>query len=142
MHLVEQIGSGVNRMNNLIKEAGLPQPVFHTEGMFSVSFRRPGKAVEEPSEKTMEETVKETVKGIVEETSEKTMEATSEKTSEKIIKLIKNNPEITIDELADHLGRSTRAVEMQLQKLKEQKKIERIGPDKGGYWQLTTNRNS
>ena len=119
---------------NLIKEAGLPQPVFHTEGMFSVSFRRPAKASEKTMEKTMEETVKETVKGTVEETSEKT--------SEKIIKLIKNNPEITIDELADHLGRSTRAVEMQLQKLKEQKKIERIGPDKGGYWQLTTNRNS
>ena len=133
-------------MNNLIKEAGLPQPVFHTEGMFSVSFRRPGKAsektMENTSEKTMEETVKETVKGTVEETSEKTMEGTSEKTSEKIIKLIENNPEITIDELADHLGRSTRAVEMQLQKLKEHKKIERIGPDKGGYWQLTTNRNS
>ena len=128
----------LNRMNNLIKEAGLPQPVFHTEGMFSVSFRRPGKAsektMENTSEKTMEETVKETVKG--------TVEGTSEKTSEKIIKLIENNPEITIDELADHLGRSTRAVEMQLQKLKEHKKIERIGPDKGGYWQLTTNRNS
>ena len=112
----------------------LPQPVFHTEGMFSVSFRPPGKASEKTVEETSEKTVKETVKGAVEETSEKT--------SEKIIKLIKNNPKITIDELADHLGRSTRAVEMQLQKLKEQKKIERIGPDKGGYWQLTTNRNS
>ena len=51
----------------------------------------------------MEEIVKETVKG--------TVEGTSEKTSEKIIKLIKINPKITIDELADHLIRSTRAVE-------------------------------
>ena len=125
-------------MNNLIKEAGLPQPVFHTEGMFSVSFSRPGKA----SEKTVEGTVEGPVKGTAKESSEKTSEETSEETSEKIIRLIKINPEITIDELADHLSRSTRAVEMQLQKLKEQKKIVRIGPNKGGYWQLTTNRNS
>jgi len=49
---------------------------------------------------------------------------------------IRNNPEITIDELAEQLGRSTRSIEMQLQKLKENKKILRIGPDKGGYWDV------
>lgn len=130
-------------MKDLVKEAGLPKPVFNTEGMFSVCFSRPGKASRKtsviPSEKTVEKTVDETVDETVEKTSEEPSEETVEKTSEKIIKLIKDNPEITIDELADHLGRSTRSVEMQLKKLKEQKKIVRIGPNKGGYWQLTTN---
>ena len=112
MHLVERIASGIPRMREAMREANLPEPIFHTEGMFTVSFMRPVK------------------------TMEKTMEKTSEKTSEKILRLIETSPQITIDELADQLGRSTRSIEMQLQKLKEKNKIERIGPDKGGYWQV------
>ena len=44
------------------------------------------------------------------------------------------NPQITIDELAENIGRITRSIEMQIQKLKKSGKTERIGPDKGGYW--------
>ncbi len=82
---------------------------------------------EKTSEKTSEKTV---VK-----TSEK-KKISSEKTSEKIINLIKKNSEITINELANQLGKTTRTVEMQLQKLRQMKKIERVGPDKGGYWKI------
>ena len=97
MHLVERIASGIPRMREAMREANLPEPIFHTEGMFTVSFMRPVN------------------------TMEKTMEKTSEKTSEKILRLIETSPQITIDELADQLGRSTRSIEMQLQKLKEKK---------------------
>ena len=37
MQLVEQVGSGIIRMNDLMREAGLPLPEYTTEGMFSVS---------------------------------------------------------------------------------------------------------
>ena len=59
-----------------------------------------------------------------------------EKTSEKILRLAKMNPQITIDELTSNIGRTTRSVEMQIQKLKESGKIERIGTDKGGHWKV------
>jgi ATP-dependent DNA helicase RecG len=108
MHLVEQIGSGIDRMRRLMKEAKLPEPQFSTEGMFCVRFSR----------------------------AKKTSEKTSEKVSEKIIKLIQGNKNITINELAQLTHRTTRTIEMQLKKLKDQKKIERIGPDKGGYWEI------
>ena len=59
-----------------------------------------------------------------------------EKTLDKILYLIKNNPQITIKQIAEFLKISDRAVKKWLQKLKKEKKIERIGPAKGGYWKV------
>jgi len=44
------------------------------------------------------------------------------------------NPEVTIDQLAQELGISARAVKKQISKLKENGLLRRIGPDKGGRW--------
>jgi len=52
----------------------------------------------------------------------------------KIVHMISDNPKITIPEMAEALGITTRAVEKQIAKLKREGKIKRIGPDKGGYW--------
>ncbi|WP_163407911.1 ATP-binding protein [Flavobacterium ajazii] len=41
MRLVEQIGSGISRMRDLMKDEGLTPPEFNTDGMFTVTFRRP-----------------------------------------------------------------------------------------------------
>jgi ATP-dependent DNA helicase RecG len=38
--------------------------------------------------------------------------------------------------MAETIGITERAVEKQLAKLKEKNIIDRIGPDKGGYWEL------
>lgn len=54
MRMVEQIGSGISRMNDLMKEAGLPQPEFNTAGMFTVTLKRPVKTVQKTSEKASE----------------------------------------------------------------------------------------
>jgi len=60
----------------------------------------------------------------------------SVKSSVKILNLIRDNKNITIPEIAQELGLSTRAIEKQIAKLKEQNKLKRIGPDKGGYWNI------
>ena len=44
MHLVEHIGSGIPRMKKQMLDAGLPEPVYETEGMFTVTFYRPSEA--------------------------------------------------------------------------------------------------
>jgi DeoR/GlpR family transcriptional regulator of sugar metabolism len=56
--------------------------------------------------------------------------------SEKILGLLSSKPEITISELAESLVLSTRSVERNLNNLQNAGKIERIGPDKGGYWNV------
>jgi ATP-dependent DNA helicase RecG len=40
MNLVEHVGSGIGRMKELMLEAGLPEPEYETEGMFTVILYR------------------------------------------------------------------------------------------------------
>jgi predicted HTH transcriptional regulator len=61
------------------------------------------------------------------------------KGSVKILNLIKEDKHITIPEIARRIELSTRAVEKQIAKLKEQNKLKRIGPDKGGHWEVIDN---
>ena len=61
---------------------------------------------------------------------------TVEKTVEKILDAIKSNPKITQNELAEIAGLTRRGIEWNLAKLKEKGIIKRIGPAKGGYWEV------
>jgi len=60
----------------------------------------------------------------------------NEKTSVQIIEIMKNTPNITLQEIAKKLNRSKRAVEMQVKKLREQGIIKRVGADKNGHWEV------
>lgn len=62
------------------------------------------------------------------------------KSSEKNIKAIQKNPAVTIEELAKITRTTTRSVEKNLKKLKDQKLIIRIGADKGGKWEVVFNK--
>jgi ATP-dependent DNA helicase RecG len=55
---------------------------------------------------------------------------------EKILSLIKLNPHITQNQLSEETGLSRRGIEWNLKKLKETNTIKRIGPDRGGYWEI------
>jgi predicted HTH transcriptional regulator len=68
-------------------------------------------------------------------------EKSSEKSSEKILSLLKATSDMTTKALAEHLGISHRAVEKQIEKLKREGQLERIGPDKGGHWQVNKINN-
>lgn len=59
---------------------------------------------------------------------------------EKVIQIIEEKPDVTIKEIASLLGKSNRRAEEQIRKMKEQKIIRRVGPDKGGYWELIKER--
>ncbi|MFH1215491.1 MAG: ATP-binding protein [Pseudomonadota bacterium] len=60
----------------------------------------------------------------------------SEKSSEKILKLLKNFPGLSAREVADRMGLSPRAVEKQIAKLREEGRLRRVGPAKGGHWDV------
>ena len=72
---------------------------------------------------------------IKEEGSQKTIKS-SQKSSQKILELIKQNPYITTTEMAENLKISRRAIAKQITNLKENNQIRRVGPDKGGYWEV------
>ena len=61
---------------------------------------------------------------------------TVEKAVEKILSFIKENPAITQNELKLKTGLTRRGIEWNLKKLKDHGILRRIGPDKGGHWEI------
>ncbi|MGN1232002.1 MAG: winged helix-turn-helix transcriptional regulator, partial [Candidatus Cryptobacteroides sp.] len=53
-----------------------------------------------------------------------------------ILDLIKRNPKISRAELSEKTGLHDSSVKRRLKTLVDEGFIKRIGPDKGGYWQL------
>ena len=107
---VERIGMGIKKMRLLARQAGLDEPVFETNGFFSVVFRRP-----DP------------------DTLFKAGWA-AQKTTQMILDIIRKEPQITRKSLSEKTGLSEDGIKYHLAQLKKRKWIERIGADKGGRW--------
>ena len=61
------------------------------------------------------------------------------KSTEEILTIIKEQPHITIIELCKQTGLSDKGVRKNLDKLKKEGLLLRVGPDKGGYWKIIQN---
>jgi ATP-dependent DNA helicase RecG len=71
------------------------------------------------------------------EVSEKKPEGkTAQKTAQKIMSLIRHKPEITRQELAIELGITDSGIKYHLKKMQAKGLIRRVGPDKGGHWEV------
>lgn len=55
---------------------------------------------------------------------------------QKIVKLLRDNPSISAKMISDEIGIAMRNVQVHLKKLQEKGIIRRVGPDKGGHWEL------
>ena len=114
---IESWGRGIQKIKSGFETAGLASPSFQaTMGGMMVSIWRG--------------------RDLHEKTREKTGEKTREKTREKIVRLIQEDPTITTDQLAESLEVSVKGVEWQLNSLKRDNVIKRVGPDKGGHWEV------
>lgn len=114
IRMVEQIGSGIIRMNDLMEEANLTPPEFAMDGMFTVTLRRPfdfKKWVDRWVEKLTDNRVK-------------------------ILEEVHKDNRVTKKELEQKVGVSASAVDNNIYALKELGLIEREGSDRGGYWRI------
>ncbi len=50
--------------------------------------------------------------------------------------LVSKNPQITTAELAENIGISQKGIDWQINRLKKEGVLERIGPAKGGQWKV------
>ncbi len=116
MDKMEKIGSGIRRMRDLVRTAGLKDLVFESDTFFRVIFHR------DPHF---------SLKG-----SQTSSQSGSQTSSQRIVMLMKQNSAITIDELAKNLGISSRAIKKHIKILREQGVINRIGHDFGGHWEV------
>ena len=141
VHFIEKWGRGIKLI--LSKE---PDTKFSEVGTkFITTFIRKSyyegkKGVEDTTRKTTQKKVvekggerseKRLVYGLVEKGVEKLS------ANENIIyTLIRNNPYISKIEMMSHGKLTKKTVEYNLEKLKKKGLIKRIGPDKGGYWEV------
>ena len=113
--LIEKWGRGTNRVIAMCKKHGMPPPTFEErQGFLIVTFQAKVVAV----------------------TSAEPEQPDDRETSEKILAILAVNPETTIAELASKTGITTRSVERNLQALLARGRLKRIGPDKGGHWEV------
>ena len=56
--------------------------------------------------------------------------------AEEILKMISDDPQISFDDLRLALNVSDRTIARYISELKENKIIDRVGPDKGGSWKI------
>ena len=64
------------------------------------------------------------------------IEKTLGKTLDAILLLLDENPSLSIPEIAEKINKSESAVERAIRKLREEGRLKRIGPAKGGHWEI------
>ena len=69
-------------------------------------------------------------------TQQKTQQITTRKTTQIILAAILENASVTRKELADLCGISSDGIKWQLKQMQEKGIIRRVGPDKGGHWEV------
>jgi ATP-dependent DNA helicase RecG len=117
-HYIERMGTGIQDIMKKCKDYGLPEPEFRVQGGFSVKiYRKKDIAFRKISTENVTENV-------------------TEKRYSKILKLLAKDGKISFDELAERLSVARMTVYRDLEKLKARGLIERVGPDKGGYWRV------
>lgn len=121
---VERMGPGIQDM---ILEYGLPEPEFKITDAFVVTIRRKKGIAFEKVEGQI-------ISNVIENVIENVTENVTEKRVSLLINLIKKNNKITIGEMAAILGVTKRTIIRDINSLKENGCITRIGPDKGGHW--------
>ena len=144
---VERWGRGMEKILDGMKSAGLPAPkVEDFCGGVKITLYRPttymdalkltGKPDGTPLTSSDEKTVGKTAGKTAGKTVGKTVEKTVGKTAGKILDAIRDNPKVTQSQLAKITGLTVRGVEWNMKKLQEAKVIKRVGPAKGGHWEI------
>lgn len=114
IRMVEQIGSGIARMKDLMIENSLAVPEYSTDGMFTITLRRPF-----DFERWVERWVEELTINRV-----------------KILREIHHNSKITKRDLEVVIEVSTSAIDSNINYLKRSGLLIRDGSDKQGQWMI------
>ena len=120
LDVIEKAGTGITRIKKAMKGEGLPTPRFEDMGkFFKITLLRP-----ETTQKRLPEKV--TQKGYLKVGD----------SSLKILDILRINPKATLDEMANALGISRTAIKKNLDSLKDKNLVRRLGPPKGGSWEV------
>ena len=148
---IEKSGTGTGDMIAKCASWGVPAPEWYEDDPddFRVVLKRPvtDPNVETTMVKTRVETrvetrvktgVKSSVKSSVESSVKSRVKSSVKKLSsaEKIVAYLRTTPTASAHELSIVVNLTVRAVEKNLRALRESNRLRRVGPDKGGHWEV------
>ena len=115
---VETWGRGIKLILEECAKANLPEPQILAGGGYTRTvFMRPAQNGKTKS-------------------TQKSTQKTTLKTTQKILNLLQQNPSITRMQISEAIGLSLEGVKWNLDKLKASGIIRRVGPDRGGHWEI------
>ena len=114
---IEQFGSGFKRIDNLCKDAGIKYTYERSDNGFKFIIYRPK---------------------LISDTSDVTYDVTYEKalniTEQTVLMVLKQNPEISREEIAERVSKTVRTMQRSLVSLTEKGYIRRVGAKKHSTW--------
>ncbi len=134
LHKVERAGTGIRRMRKSLAEAGLEAPEFEINGFFrAVFYRSPEFSLKGPA--GVGEKIEQVVRKGGQKGGQKKWSEITEKQAA-VLEIIRTNPEVSRGKLAQTLDINPSAAQKHIEKLKQRGFIRRVGPDKGGRWEI------
>ena len=122
--LIEGYGTGVLRIRKYIEEKGLPQPEFRDyNGFFKAIFYGAGKDVEKIGDREVDREVEREVEIITDN-------------QKMILEMIGINPFVSKKEMSETVGIRSSSIDKNITTLKEKGHLKRVGPAKGGHWEI------
>lgn len=122
---IESWGRGIEKINRECREHGIDPPAydFGMAGLMLTFHANPAQ-------------LRASASGTVQDRlGEKLGEKLGE-TRRAIVQSMKDNPRVTVSELAKRLRLSTTAIEKNIHHLKTKGYVKRVGPAKGGHWEI------
>ena len=118
----ENIGSGFPMILNAWKQAGWSAPMLKNKlELDEVELALP---------------IEKTEKSFQESSQKSTLKSTLKSTQKSIVEIIMRNPEVTIPQVANLLDLNPRGIAKHFKTLQDKGIIRRVGPDKGGHWEV------
>ena len=135
MTYLENWGSGAKRIMDACEAQGVEEPVWCSDGGFvAITFKRParfaynseqrGEGTQESSESTQESS----------ESTQESSEGTQESISQKILRILSNNPNMTLSDVASEVGSTRDGIRKKTDKLRANGSLIREGSTKSGRW--------
>ena len=135
MTYLENWGSGAKRIMDACEAQGVEEPVWCSDGGFvTITFKRPARFAydsEQGGEGTQESST-----GTQESSTgtQESSEGTQESISQKILRILSNNPNMTLSDVASEVGSTRDGIRKITDKLRANGSLIREGSTKSGRW--------
>ena len=139
---IESWGRGIEKINRECGEHGIDPPVYDTgmSGLMLTFQANPEHLIEGLGEAGVTSILEEKVGEKVGENAGKKVGENAGKrltrNQQQILELLRQHPHMAARELARQVGISSRKIEQNIARLKELQLLKRIGPARGGHWEV------